>query len=307
MCDTAGNLPPLSGIFPDYAAPIVRNHPDGRELMMARWGMPSPAFAVKGKKSDPGVTNVRNVKSPHWRRWLGVESRVSCLSPASPRMRRCRTAPTLRSGSPLTRRGLSLSSRASGQAGLASDRNKPDGLFVITPKMGLTFVENLPIEKFHGVGPATTTKMNRLGIETGLDLRARCFGMLSTASHFSMRRFGPFPRHSGALLPSTKHVRDDFAMENLGMYADDQYLFVVGPVEDADPPALREITTGAPEKIVLQFGRTPMFEAEDLAALRIDAGHHVPDGTIFSGCIHRLKDQQDGVAVGWVVKMLQRA
>jgi putative SOS response-associated peptidase YedK len=53
----------------------VRNHLGGRELTMARWGMPSPAFALKGKKSDPGVTNVRNVKSPHWRRWLGVESR----------------------------------------------------------------------------------------------------------------------------------------------------------------------------------------------------------------------------------------
>jgi peptide deformylase len=24
-----GNLPPLPGIFPDYAAPIVRNQPDG--------------------------------------------------------------------------------------------------------------------------------------------------------------------------------------------------------------------------------------------------------------------------------------
>ena len=79
MSDTAGNLPPLPGIFPDYAAPIVRNHPDGRELTMARWGMPSPVFALKGKKSDPGVTNVRNVKSPHWRRWLGVESR--CVVP----------------------------------------------------------------------------------------------------------------------------------------------------------------------------------------------------------------------------------
>ena len=79
MRDTTGNLPPLSGIFPDYAAPIVRNHPDGRELMMARWGMPSPAFALKGKKSDPGVTNVRNIASPHWRRWLGVESR--CVVP----------------------------------------------------------------------------------------------------------------------------------------------------------------------------------------------------------------------------------
>jgi DNA polymerase IV len=37
-------------------------------------------------------------------------------------------------------------------AKLASDHRKPDGLFVITPKMGPAFVENLPIAKFHGVG-----------------------------------------------------------------------------------------------------------------------------------------------------------
>jgi putative SOS response-associated peptidase YedK len=79
MHDRTGNLPPHYGIFPDYAAPIVRNQPEGRELMMARWGMPSPVFALKGKKSDPGVTNVRNVKSPHWRRWLGIENR--CVVP----------------------------------------------------------------------------------------------------------------------------------------------------------------------------------------------------------------------------------
>jgi putative SOS response-associated peptidase YedK len=42
-------------------------------------GMPSPVFALKGRNSDPGVTNVRNVASPHWRRWLGIESR--CLVP----------------------------------------------------------------------------------------------------------------------------------------------------------------------------------------------------------------------------------
>ena len=46
---------------------------------MARWGMPSPVFALKGRNSDGGVTNVRNVSSPHWRRWLGVESR--CVVP----------------------------------------------------------------------------------------------------------------------------------------------------------------------------------------------------------------------------------
>ena len=47
--------------------------------MMARWGMPSRLFALQGKKSDPGVTNVRNVGSPHWRRWLGIENR--CVVP----------------------------------------------------------------------------------------------------------------------------------------------------------------------------------------------------------------------------------
>jgi putative SOS response-associated peptidase YedK len=79
MNDRTGNLPSMPGVFPDYAAPIVRNSSDGRELAMARWGMPSPVFALKGRNSDPGITNVRNVASPHWRRWLGVESR--CLVP----------------------------------------------------------------------------------------------------------------------------------------------------------------------------------------------------------------------------------
>ena len=80
MRDNAGNLPSLPSVFPDYSAPIVRHARDGvRELTMARWGMPSPAFAITGKKTDPGVTNVRNTKSAHWRRWLGPENR--CVVP----------------------------------------------------------------------------------------------------------------------------------------------------------------------------------------------------------------------------------
>ena len=58
-------------------------------------------------------------------------------------------------------------------AKLASDYRKPDGLFVITPAMGPGFVETLSVERFHGVGPATAAKMNRLGIFTALDLRAK--------------------------------------------------------------------------------------------------------------------------------------
>ena len=56
-------------------------------------------------------------------------------------------------------------------AKLASDHRKPDGLFVITPRMGAGFVEELPVRKFHGVGPVTAEKMNQLGIHTGLDLK----------------------------------------------------------------------------------------------------------------------------------------
>ncbi|WP_091686262.1 DNA polymerase IV [Methylocapsa palsarum] len=63
-------------------------------------------------------------------------------------------------------------------AKLASDHRKADGLFVITPRMGPGFVETLPVRKFHGVGPATAAKMNRLGIATGLDLKERSLAFL---------------------------------------------------------------------------------------------------------------------------------
>lgn len=56
-------------------------------------------------------------------------------------------------------------------AKLASDCRKPNGQFVITPQMGANFVASLQIGKFHGVGPVTAEKMNRLGIYTGADLR----------------------------------------------------------------------------------------------------------------------------------------
>ena len=82
--DLVGNLPPMAGIFPDYAAPIIRPRiaggtPQGWQLTRARWGMPTPQVFLEGKRTDPGVTNIRNVASPHWRRWLGVQHR--CLVP----------------------------------------------------------------------------------------------------------------------------------------------------------------------------------------------------------------------------------
>ena len=111
-------------------------------------------------------------------------------------------------------------------------------------------------------------------------------------------------RSCQTLLVVMRGVRDPFAAENFGMHADDQHFFVIGSVEDADPPAFRQIARGAPQKIMFQFGGAGMFEAEHLTALRVDAGHHVPDGAVFSRRIHRLKDQQDGMTVGRVEQLL---
>ena len=63
-------------------------------------------------------------------------------------------------------------------AKLASDYRKPNGQFAILPDQAEAFVATLPIAKFHGVGPKTTSKMHALGVETGADLRRQTLGFL---------------------------------------------------------------------------------------------------------------------------------
>jgi DNA polymerase-4 len=63
-------------------------------------------------------------------------------------------------------------------AKLASDHRKPNGQFAVTPDMGAAWVESLPVARFHGVGPVTAAKMERLGIVTGADLRAKSMDFL---------------------------------------------------------------------------------------------------------------------------------
>jgi len=58
-------------------------------------------------------------------------------------------------------------------AKIASDYDKPDGFYLITPKQGEDFVARLPIEKFFGVGKATAEKMKRLGIHNGADVKKK--------------------------------------------------------------------------------------------------------------------------------------
>jgi DNA polymerase-4 len=70
--------------------------------------------------------------------------------------------------------GLTASAGVSGNkflAKIASDYNKPNGLYIIKPEHAEQFVEQLPVEKFFGVGKATASKMRKLGIISGRDLK----------------------------------------------------------------------------------------------------------------------------------------
>lgn len=96
-------------------------------------------------------------------------------------------------------------------AKMASDQNKPNGQFVITPEIGPAFVESLPVGKFHGIGPATARKMNELGISTGLDLKARSLDFLQ-------ERFGKAGTHYYWIARAVDHrpVQPDRTRKSVG-------------------------------------------------------------------------------------------
>jgi DNA polymerase-4 len=96
-------------------------------------------------------------------------------------------------------------------AKMASDENKPNGQFVITPEMGPAFVESLPVGKFHGIGPATARKMNELGIFTGLDLKAQSLDFLQ-------ERFGKAGNHYFWIARAVDHrpVQPDRIRKSVG-------------------------------------------------------------------------------------------
>ncbi len=73
-------------------------------------------------------------------------------------------------------------------AKIASDMDKPDGLYLITPEQGPEFIKTLPVRKFHGIGKATEAKMKALAIHVGEDLRQKELNYLvknfGKAGHF---------------------------------------------------------------------------------------------------------------------------
>lgn len=83
-------------------------------------------------------------------------------------------------------------------AKIASDINKPNGQKTIMPEDVIPFLEELPIEKFFGVGRVTAEKMNSLGIFKGKDLKAQSLEFLA-------RNFGKSGRHFYEIVRGIQH------------------------------------------------------------------------------------------------------
>ncbi len=96
-------------------------------------------------------------------------------------------------------------------AKIASDQNKPDGIFVVRPHEGADFVASLPVRRFHGVGPKTAERMGGLGIRVGADLRDRDM-------NFMIEHFGKSAEylHQAARGVDKRQVRPDRIRKSVG-------------------------------------------------------------------------------------------
>ncbi|WP_119329591.1 DNA polymerase IV [Cysteiniphilum halobium] len=75
-------------------------------------------------------------------------------------------------------------------AKIASDINKPNGLYVIRPQDVKQFIQDLPVGKLFGVGSVTKDKLQKMGLKTCADLQRlniteleHSFGKLGTSLH----------------------------------------------------------------------------------------------------------------------------
>lgn len=104
-------------------------------------------------------------------------------------------------------------------AKVASDQNKPDGVFIVRPGEGPAFVATLPARRFYGVGPKTAERMAELGIHTGGDIRAQSRAFLK--QHFGKSAEYLYRASRGE---DDRPVRSDRERKSIGAertYADD--------------------------------------------------------------------------------------
>lgn len=126
-------------------------------------------------------------------------------------------------------------------AKIASDYNKPNGHFIITPKQAEAFVRELPIERFFGVGKVTAEKMHKIGIKTGADLRERSLEYLMGVFGKTGILYYNNSRGIDDRLVETNRERKSVGTENT--FSEDY-----DDIENLDP-LLKEIATDLAERV----------------------------------------------------------
>ncbi len=99
-------------------------------------------------------------------------------------------------------------------AKIASDYNKPNGLFVITPKNAEKFVEELDIKKFYGIGKVTAQRMNSMNIHKGIDLKNLSLERLIREFGKSGKYYYNISRAIDHREVKSEHIRKSFGTEN---------------------------------------------------------------------------------------------
>lgn len=175
----------------------------------------------------------------------------------------------------------------------ASDLKKPDGLAVIRPEDAIPLLDKLPIEKFYGVGKATAAQMNRLGIRTGADLRAR--SRLELVRNFGV--LGEFYYHIVRGIDE-REVCADRERKSLGTeetFEEDlrDYALVAEAVRQ------KSAEVGADMRAAQLFARTvtlkiKFFDFRSITRSRSFSGYFNDDATITKTALDLLKKTEAG-------------
>lgn len=101
------------------------------------------------------------------------------------------------------------------------------------------------------------------------------------------------PKGFGVIDPT----RQPLAAKHPRMDPNDEDFFVIAAVEHPDATSLGKTPRAAPQKVVVEFFARGSFEIGDLETGRVYPAQHRADRRIFSGGVHRLKDQKQREAV----------
>lgn len=112
-------------------------------------------------------------------------------------------------------------------AKIASDINKPDGLKFIGPSAVESFMEKLPVEKFHGVGKVTAGKMKKMGLFTGADLKNLSEGEL-------IRNFGKTGRFYFRIVRGIDERAVQPHRETKSLAAEDTFAYDLTAIEEME-------------------------------------------------------------------------